>query len=123
MQTQSNPIKDYFVGVGLLAGMGVVGLLLWLTALSVLAVLIFLGLSLFTDWNLVARLATSVLASFAALKLLGLILDAFDLLPESWFAPEKKPTPCPHCGKTLRTALAQQCRHCGADWHSESRPP
>ena len=27
------------------------------------------------------------------------------------------PTPCPYCGKTLRTALARQCRHCKRDWH------
>jgi hypothetical protein len=27
-------------------------------------------------------------------------------------------SPCPHCGKALRTKLAQQCFHCGADWHA-----
>lgn len=26
-------------------------------------------------------------------------------------------TPCPECGKPLRTKLAQQCWECGADWH------
>ena len=30
---------------------------------------------------------------------------------------EKCTTPCPHCGRTLRTAQAKQCRFCGADWH------
>ena len=25
--------------------------------------------------------------------------------------------PCPECGMQLRTKLAKQCRHCGADWH------
>jgi hypothetical protein len=24
---------------------------------------------------------------------------------------------CPKCGKVLRTAIAQQCFNCGADWH------
>jgi hypothetical protein len=26
-------------------------------------------------------------------------------------------TPCPHCGKPLRTSKARQCFECGADWH------
>lgn len=28
-------------------------------------------------------------------------------------------TPCPACGKPLRTRKAQQCFKCGADWHAE----
>jgi hypothetical protein len=31
------------------------------------------------------------------------------------------PGPCTSCGTPLRTALAQQCFNCGADWHGE--PP
>jgi hypothetical protein len=27
------------------------------------------------------------------------------------------PTPCPWCGKPLRTKTARQCRFCGKDWH------
>lgn len=29
--------------------------------------------------------------------------------------------PCPLCGEPLRTSRAQQCPHCGADWHG--KPP
>ncbi len=119
MPKQSNPVRNFFAWLGLLITVGVLGLLLWLIALGALAGLVYLGLSLCTDWNFVAKLATSILASFIILKVLGLVSDVFDLLPEWWFDPRKKPTPCPHCGKNLRTALAQQCRHCGADWHSE----
>src|SRR5688572_23102440 len=30
---------------------------------------------------------------------------------------QPEPTPCPFCGKALRTARAKQCRFCGKDWH------
>jgi hypothetical protein len=30
------------------------------------------------------------------------------------------PRPCPYCGEWLRTNRAQQCFHCGKDWHSTS---
>src|SRR6185312_16298257 len=29
-------------------------------------------------------------------------------------------TPCPCCGKFLRTPNAKQCRFCGADWHDDA---
>lgn len=32
------------------------------------------------------------------------------------------PPRCPYCGKLLRTLLAQQCLHCGADWHGKESP-
>jgi hypothetical protein len=30
---------------------------------------------------------------------------------------ENGTTPCPYCGKPLRTSLAKQCRYCLKDWH------
>ena len=35
--------------------------------------------------------------------------------------PQPQPAACPHCGRRLRTAEAQQCFHCGADWHGTPR--
>jgi hypothetical protein len=26
-------------------------------------------------------------------------------------------TPCPYCGRELRSSEAKQCRHCNRDWH------
>jgi len=33
--------------------------------------------------------------------------------------PRPQPSTCPQCGEPLRTAEAQQCFHCGADWHGK----
>lgn len=33
--------------------------------------------------------------------------------------PHPSPPPCPYCARPLRTAEAQQCFECGADWHGE----
>lgn len=122
MPARTSPIISFLAGLGLFIGLGLVGLLLWLVALGVLAALVYLGLSAFTSWGFVLKLGTSVFASSLTLKVLAVLSDAFELVPEWWFDPKKKPTPCPDCGKNLRTALARQCRHCGADWHSKSRP-
>ncbi len=34
--------------------------------------------------------------------------------------PDANGPPCPYCGRPLRTAKAQQCLECGADWHGRS---
>lgn len=31
--------------------------------------------------------------------------------------PNYRESPCPYCGKGLRTVYAKQCRHCRRDWH------
>ena len=118
MPTESTPIKDFFVGFGLLIGGSVVVLLRWLIPVGVLAALIYVGLYLLTAWGLIPKLVISGLASYITLSVLGLVWETFIFSP-AWIDTMKKPTPCPHCGKNLRTALAKQCRHCGADWHSE----
>jgi hypothetical protein len=30
---------------------------------------------------------------------------------------DREDTPCPYCGKPLRTSRARQCFECGTDWH------
>ena len=111
------PLKDFFTGVALLAGFGLLFLLLWLVALLVVATLIFFGLTAFTNWNLGARIGSSLISAFITMKVLGFISATLDLIPETWIDAKKKTKPCPECGKNLRTAIAQQCMHCGADWH------
>ena len=112
------PVKDIFAGAALLAGFGLLYLLLWLAAVIAIAGLIFLGLTVFTDWNLGARIGCSVLSTLITMKVLWVTSETLDLIPGSWFDGKKKTKPCPECGKDLRTALAQQCMHCGADWHA-----
>ena len=112
------PLKTFFTGVALLAGFGLLYLLLWLAAVIAIAVLIFLGLTVFTDWNLGARIGCSLLSTLITLKVLWFISETLDLIPDSWIDGKKKTKPCPECGQNLRTALAQQCMHCGADWHA-----
>lgn len=40
-------------------------------------------------------------------------IDSLGPLPRIF----KSTTPCPDCGKLLRTDLAKQCFECGKDWH------
>lgn len=39
------------------------------------------------------------------------------IVPERPWQPPPK-VPCPKCGQPLRTPLAKQCFHCGANWHN-----
>lgn len=111
------PLKDFFWAAALLSGVGLLYLALWCVVLLIIAGLIFLGLTVFTNWNMGVRIAGSLFASFVAMKLLGGMLEILDMIPQSWIDGNKKTKPCPQCGKNLRTAMAQQCMHCGADWH------
>ena len=50
----------------------------------------------------------------AAFPMSAVNRDAAPLTPRTF--PTDGP-PCPQCSAPLRTAQAQQCFHCGADWH------
>lgn len=53
----------------------------------------------------------------AMLSFWNLAVEAFraEVLPvDELLGP---PARCPRCGGHLRTPLAKQCRHCGANWH------
>jgi hypothetical protein len=43
----------------------------------------------------------------------------YPVLGEGRCAPRQQLPPCPQCGRPLRSAEAQQCFHCGADWHGK----
>jgi len=107
-------------GAAVLLGLCAVGLLAWLLSLVLVAALFFVGYTLFSDMSLSARLGGSMVSSFVTLKLLSFVCETLELIPESWFNAKEKTKPCPECGKNLRTALAQQCMHCGADWHQKN---
>ena len=111
------PVKGIFTDVAILAGFGIACLVAWLVVLVVLAGLIFLRLTAFTNWNFGTRIGSSLLSAFVTMKVLSFISAALDLIPESWIDGKKKTKTCTECGKNLRTARAQQCMHCGADWH------
>lgn len=112
------PVKVFFAGIALLIGLSLVALLLWLAGLVFLAVIVFFVLTYCTDLSFGVRVIVSLFVAFGTLKILGLFLGVLDLFSEPWGDEKKKIKPCPECGKNLRTALAQQCVHCGADWHS-----
>jgi hypothetical protein len=44
----------------------------------------------------------------------------YPVLDKLQFDPRRQSPSCAQCGKPLRTADAQQCLHCGADWHGKS---
>jgi len=117
-QNSETTAKDLFTGITLLAGIGVAFLLLWAVSFLLIAGLIFLGLTVFTDWNLGVRIGFSLISTFFTLKIVRFVFETLDLIPDSWIDSKKETKPCPECGKNLRTALAQQCMHCGADWHT-----
>ena len=101
------PAKGFFTDVAILAGFGIVCLVLWLVVLVILAGLIFLGLTAFTKWNFGVRVGFSLLSAYITMKVLSFISATLNLIPESWIDGKKKTKPCPECGKNLRTARAQ----------------
>lgn len=118
-------IKRFLSVLALLVGLGIVLFLLWFVALLVFAGLVYGGLTVFTNWGLGTRIGYSILSAFIILKVLGFISATLDPVPESRIGvakqakprPDMATKPCPKYGKNLRTALAQQCMHCGADWY------
>ncbi|EMI26504.1 hypothetical protein [Rhodopirellula europaea] len=106
-------VKELLSGLILLVGFGVAMLLLWIVAVVVLAGVLYAAMSAFTDWSVGARIGSSLIAAFLTLKVVALVGTICDLIPESWMVANKKTKPCSACGKALRTAMAQQCMHCG----------
>ena len=119
MSRKSQPtFNDLCSGLAIFVGLSLLSLVIWLLALLAIASLVFLGLTALTNWDLNIRIGTSVALAFVTLKLLGLLSATLDLIPETWRRGKNKSKPCPECGETLRSALAQQCIRCGADWHT-----
>ena len=50
-------------------------------------------------------------------RVLAMLEVGLNVDPGAGPTPREKNPPCPRCGAELRTPLAQQCFHCGADWH------
>ena len=84
------PVKGIFTDVAILAGFGIACLVAWLVVLVVLAGLIFLGLTAFTNWNFGTRIGSSLLSAFVTMKVLSFIYAALDLIPESWIDGKRK---------------------------------
>ena len=120
------PVKEFCAKFALLVGFSVLYFVLWSLAFLTITGLIFVGLTIFTKWNIGARIGCSLFSSFVTMKVHLFISEVLELIPDTWLGGEKnawidrnkQTKPCPECGKNLRSALAQQCLHCGADWHA-----
>lgn len=84
------PFFEFLSGLMLLVGFGVAFLLLWFVALVLLAGLLYAGLSVVTNWSVVARIGFSFFAALVILKAVALVGAVFDVIPESWVATNRK---------------------------------
>ncbi len=85
-------------------------LLIFLSAQVALAIYMFLG------WLLSGKASIGPAVPFLLFDLCIVTLIATSFV-KSFFTAEQSNPPCPHCKSKLRTKLAKQCFHCGADWH------
>ncbi|EKK04461.1 hypothetical protein RBSH_00207 [Rhodopirellula baltica SH28] len=84
------PFLEFLSGLILLVGFGVAFLLLWFVTLVLLAGLLYAGLSVVTNWSVVARIGFSFFAALVILKAVALVGAVFDVIPESWVATNRK---------------------------------
>lgn len=73
---------------------------------------------LLSQWFELGTAATILIAALAlglAILLFACFCSIAGAILDRLFP--RKITPCPKCGRPLATRKAQQCLHCGADWH------